>query len=144
MAEQLKITYANMGSIDQAVLNEKFNEALAKIESLRGKNFPLLIGGKRVEASENFPVLSPMDTREPLFYFQQAGRKESKQAVEAAKAAFPAWRAWSWQDRCELIDRVADMISASQFELAAAMVLEMGKNRLEALGDVEETADLLR
>lgn len=144
MAEQLKITYANMGSIDQGLLNAKFEEALTKIESVRGKNFPLLIGGKRVEASETFPVLSPMDTREPLFYFQQGGRKESKQAIEAAKSAFSGWRAWSWQDRCDLIDRVADMISASQFELAAAMVLEMGKNRLEALGDVEETADLLR
>ena len=36
------------------------------------------------------------------------------------------------------------MISERQFDYAALMALEVGKNRLEALGDVEETADLLR
>jgi acyl-CoA reductase-like NAD-dependent aldehyde dehydrogenase len=40
--------------------------------------------------------------------------------------------------------RMADMISERQMELAALMAIEVGKNRLEALGDVEETADLIR
>ena len=40
--------------------------------------------------------------------------------------------------------RAADLISERQMELAALMVLEVGKNRLEALGDVEETAELFR
>ena len=40
--------------------------------------------------------------------------------------------------------RIADLISERQMELAALMAIEVGKNRLEALGDVEETADLIR
>jgi len=40
--------------------------------------------------------------------------------------------------------RMADLISERQMELAALMAIEVGKNRLEALGDVEETADLIR
>jgi len=40
--------------------------------------------------------------------------------------------------------RMADLISERQMELAALMGIEVGKNRLEALGDVEETADLIR
>jgi 1-pyrroline-5-carboxylate dehydrogenase len=40
--------------------------------------------------------------------------------------------------------RAADLISQRQFDYAALMTLEVGKNRLESLGDVEETADLLR
>jgi len=40
--------------------------------------------------------------------------------------------------------RMADMISERQMELAALMAIEVGKNRLESLGDVEETADLIR
>ena len=40
--------------------------------------------------------------------------------------------------------RAADLISERQFDYAAFMAFEVGKNRLEALGDVEETADLLR
>jgi hypothetical protein len=43
-----------------------------------------------------------------------------------------------------LLRRAADLISERQMEYAALMALEVGKNRLEALGDVEETADLIR
>src|SRR5690606_38122924 len=66
------------------------------------------------------------------------------QAVQAAKAAFPAWSARPWQERVAIIRRAADLISDRLFEMGANMSLEIGKNRLEALGDVEETADLLR
>ena len=40
--------------------------------------------------------------------------------------------------------RIADTISDNSLELSAIMVMEVGKSRLEALGEVEETADLLR
>ena len=43
-----------------------------------------------------------------------------------------------------LLRGAADLISERQMELAALMSIEVGKNRLEALGDVEETADLIR
>jgi 1-pyrroline-5-carboxylate dehydrogenase len=43
-----------------------------------------------------------------------------------------------------LMRRAADLISERQMEYAALMCNEVGKNRLEALGDVEETADLIR
>ncbi len=46
--------------------------------------------------------------------------------------------------RLEILRNAADLISERQFEYAALMAFEVGKNRLEALGDVEETADLLR
>src|SRR5262245_27300972 len=99
MAQQFKITYATMDA-DPAALNSAFDAAVQQVEANRGKNFPMLIGGKRVEAAETFPVLSPMDTREPLFYFQKGTRDHAKQAIMAAKAAFPAWRAMPWQQRC--------------------------------------------
>ena len=43
-----------------------------------------------------------------------------------------------------VLRRAADIISERQFDYAALMALEVGKTRLEALGDVEETADLIR
>jgi 1-pyrroline-5-carboxylate dehydrogenase len=42
------------------------------------------------------------------------------------------------------MNRVADLISAHRNELSALLTIEVGKSRLEALGDVEETADLIR
>ncbi|TMK86524.1 MAG: aldehyde dehydrogenase family protein, partial [Actinobacteria bacterium] len=49
-----------------------------------------------------------------------------------------------WQDRVAIMRRAADAISDHSHELAALMSMEVGKSRLEAIGDVEETADLIR
>ncbi len=49
-----------------------------------------------------------------------------------------------WKDRLELIRKAADLISERQMRYAGLMAIEVGKNRLEALGEVEEAADLLR
>ena len=76
--------------------------------------------------------------------FPVGTRQDVRDAVAAARAAFPAWRDLGWRQRLEIIRRAADLISERQFEYAALMSFEVGKNRLEALGDVEETADLLR
>jgi 1-pyrroline-5-carboxylate dehydrogenase len=74
----------------------------------------------------------------------QKGTAEHAQlAVAAAKAAYPAWAATPWQERVAMLRRVAQTIRDRNFELSAVMVLEVGKSRLEALGEVEETADLL-
>ena len=71
-------------------------------------------------------------------------REDVRDAIAAARAAYPAWRDTPWRDRLAILRRAADLISERQFDYAALMALEVGKNRLEALGDVEETADLLR
>ena len=62
----------------------------------------------------------------------------------AARAASPDWAGTPWQERVSILDRAADLISERRSELAALMAIEVGKTRLEALGDVEESADLIR
>ena len=76
--------------------------------------------------------------------FPVGTRKDARDAIAAAQAAYPAWRDLGWRKRMEIMRRAADLISERQFDYAALMSFEVGKNRLEALGDVEETADLLR
>ena len=65
-----------------------------------------------------------------------------RDAVAAAHAAFPRWSAVPWQERAAILDRAADIVRERRFELAAWLIFEMGKNRVEALGEIEETADL--
>ena len=43
-----------------------------------------------------------------------------------------------------LLRKAADLISERSIEIGAAVAPEVGKNRLESIGDVEETADLIR
>ena len=66
-----------------------------------------------------------------------------KSAVAAARAAYPAWAALPWQDRLAYVRRIADAIRNHRYELSALMGYEVGKNRLECVGDVEEAADLM-
>nr|MBN1228564.1 aldehyde dehydrogenase family protein [Anaerolineae bacterium] len=143
MTEEFKITYTTM-SVDNDALHAAFDEAVERVRAKLGSTLPLLINNKAVLASETFPVYNPADTREPLAYFQKAGREETRQAVAAAKQAYPGWAATPYEERCAIVDRVADMIAQEQMGLAAMMIMEMGKNRVEAMGDVQESADLLR
>ena len=72
-------------------------------------------------------------------------RQDVRDAIAAARAAFPAWRDTPLARRGSRSCAAPPTSSASaSSSYAALMALEVGKNRLEALGDVEETADLLR
>lgn len=143
MAEGFKITYTTM-SVDDHELHEAFDAGVERVRQLKGSTLPMLINGKKVTAAETFPVYNPADTREPLAYFQKGTAEDAKAAIAAARATFPDWAATPWEERCDRLERVADMITENMMDLSAMMVMEMGKNRVEALGDVQESADLLR
>src|SRR5207247_6563071 len=101
------------------------------------------IGGREVRAASEFDDRSPIDTRMLLGTFQSASREQTRDAVAAARAAYPAWSALPWTERVALLKKVADGIRARRWELSALMGYEAGKNRLECVGDVEESADLI-
>src|SRR6185295_15883983 len=87
---------------------------------------------------------SPVDTSVLLATVHSATTTDVDDAVAAAKAAAPGWAATPWQERVAVLRRAADLISDRSAELAALMSMEVGKNRLEALGDVEESAVFFR
>ncbi|MGH8314623.1 MAG: aldehyde dehydrogenase family protein, partial [Steroidobacterales bacterium] len=73
--------------------------------------------------------------------FGEATDEEVNAAVAAARRAQPAWRRTPPADRCRLLRRVAALIAERVYDIGAAVALEVGKNRMEALGEVQETAD---
>ena len=140
----LKITYATM-SADNEELQSAFDEAIARVRAgWLGREVPMFIAGQEVYAAERFQKVSPANTDLHLCTAQKGTVEHARAAVAAAKAAFPAWRQTPWQERVARIRAIAERISAASFDLSALMVFEVGKSRLEALGEVEETADLLR
>ncbi len=139
-----KITYATL-SADNEELQSAFDEAIETVKSTwLGKEFPMWINGQEVYTEEKLEDFSPLDTDLKLGVFQSGNRQHSKDAIAAAKAAFPGWKATPWQERVALIRKAAEILSNRSLELSAVMILEVGKSRLEALGEVEEAADLLR
>src|SRR5207245_1057090 len=121
-----------------------YETAVDKVRADFGQEHPMMIGGEDVWATSTFEDTSPADTKLVLGHFQKGGRPHSKHAIKAAKAAFPHWATTAYTDRVRLIERAADLVSERKFALAALMSFENGKNRYEAMADVDEAADLMR
>ena len=138
-----KVTYATLASPSPA-LHERFDEAVEQVKAQFGKTFPMYINGEEVTADETFTKRSPIDVDLVMGHFQKGTEEHVDMAVAAAKDAFAEWGRRPWRERVELMEAAADLISERLFEISAIMSVEVGKNRLEALGDVEETADLIR
>jgi 1-pyrroline-5-carboxylate dehydrogenase len=140
---RMKITYATL-SADNQELHAAFDAAVERVRGQLGRDYPMIIGTEERYSQETFENRSPIDTAIVVARFPVGTRRDATDAVAAARAAFLSWSATPWRERLTIIRRAADIISERQFDLAALMSFEVGKNRLEALGDVEETADLLR
>src|SRR5574341_2195101 len=137
-----KLTYATMFNPPEE-LHKGFDKAVEKVKSNLGKEYGMIINGKDVFADEKYEDRSPINTDWVLARMQKGNATHANMAIEAARKAFPAWSHTSWQERVRLVRKAASLIEKRIFELGAAMALEVGKNRMESLGDVEETADLM-
>ncbi len=122
-----------------------FDEAVAKVKKQFGKRYPHIIDGEKVYSKGGeFEDRSPSDTRIILGLFQKGTREDAAKAVEAASKAFRQWARTPYPKRVAILRRAADIFAERKFELAAWMSFENGKNRFEAMGDVDETIDLTR
>jgi 1-pyrroline-5-carboxylate dehydrogenase len=139
---RLKITYATLRN-DNEQLHASYNAGLVTARGELGATHGLFIDGHWRPAKESFEKRSPIDGS-LVGRFAAGTRADVRDAISAARVAAPAWARTPWLERIAVMRRMAEMISERQMELAALMGIEVGKNRLEALGDVEETADLIR
>src|SRR5437762_2377427 len=140
---QSKITYATMSGDQMEDLHRELDAAVESVGASFGRSYPLVIGGREVRATSEFDDRSPLDARILLGTFQSASREQVRDAIAAARAAYPAWSGRPWKERVDLLKKAADCIRARRWELSALMGYEAGKNRLECVGDVEESADLI-
>lgn len=139
-----KITYASLASLGDD-FHRAYDAALTYEQKKLGRSHPLYIRGQKKKArAGTFTDTSPADTRMVLGEFQNAGREETRLAIEAAKSALDDWRELGWQQRVAFLSKAAEIITERQFRLAALLSLEVGKNRVEAIAEVSETVDLIR
>jgi 1-pyrroline-5-carboxylate dehydrogenase len=104
----------------------------------------MIIGGKDRFSQEKFEDRSPVNTDVVLGVFQKGNQQDAHDALAAARKAAPVWSGMKWQERVALLKKAADLLDQRTFEIGAALAMEVGKNRMESLGDVAETADLIR
>jgi len=137
-----KLTYATMFNPPEE-LHKGFDKAVANLKQNLGKEYGMIINNKDVFADEKWDDHSPVNTDWVLAKMQKGSASHAGQAIAAARAAFPKWSRTPWQERVKLVRKSAALLERRIFELGAAMALEVGKNRMESLGDVQETADLM-
>lgn len=122
----------------------KFNSAVDSVQNQFGKNYPNFINGEEFYSNEELEVRCPSDTKILLAKFPKLNETKTKEAITSAKNAFPKWSNVPYLERAKILRDVANLFSKKKFEFAAWLSFENGKNRVEAMNDVDEAIDFMR
>ncbi|MCS6815802.1 MAG: L-glutamate gamma-semialdehyde dehydrogenase [Blastocatellia bacterium] len=117
-------------------------EAIAKVESEFGREYPLIIGGKRHTTGDLLKSVNPSQTDQVVGWAHRGSSEHVDQALEAAWKAFAWWGRRPAEERARYLFQVAHVMRRRKFELAAWIVLEVGKSWAEADADVAEAIDM--
>src|SRR5678815_300259 len=145
----MKVTYVTMAGNEEA--HAAYEAAVSTVRGTLGGTHRIEIDGVAIGgASFGGAIESPVEDRSPIDpsvvvgRFPAATSQDVGRALESARKAFTSWSGRPWRERLAILRAAAEKISSCASELAALMSIEVGKNRLEAYGDAEESADLLR
>ena len=139
-----EFTNASNTNFAAAENRRKMAEAIDRVRRECGKSHPLIINGKSVSTEKWFDTINPSRAAEVVGKVAQATTADVDRAVAAACKAFRAWRRTAAVERGALLRKLAVRLETLRFELAATMVLEVGKPWREADGDVTEAVDHCR
>src|SRR6185503_877191 len=120
---------------------QAMRDALAKVKSELGREYPLVIGGERIKTDSKLDSINPANRTEVVGRFQKATKELATRAVETAYETFQTWKKTTAQERADLLFRVADILRQRKHELSAWMIYEVGKTWPEADGDTAEAID---
>jgi 1-pyrroline-5-carboxylate dehydrogenase len=145
LAQTLKTPFVNEEFIDfTAEANKRaMQEALADVEAQLGREYDLVIGGRRLRTSGKIISTNPARPSQVIGIHQRADAEHVAEAMQAAQKAFELWSRVPVVERAELLLRTAAMIREDRFEFCAWLTFEVGKNWAEADADVGETIDFL-
>jgi 1-pyrroline-5-carboxylate dehydrogenase len=139
-----KVTYATLSAPGEA-FHRAYDRAIAEVRKEFGRSHPMIIGDERVMSAEGeVEDRSPVDTRLILGRFQKGTAEHARRAVAAARQAARAWAGLGFLKRARYLRRAAGVMMKHKYQIAAVLGFEAGKSRMEAMGDVEESADLIR
>jgi 1-pyrroline-5-carboxylate dehydrogenase len=119
----------------------KMRAAIEKVRGQLGREYDLVIGGKRVKTQDKIKSINPAKPSQVIGLHQKAGKEHVEPAMQAALRAFDSWSRTSVEERASLVFRVGDLMRERKFELCAWLVFEVSKNWAEADADIAETID---
>lgn len=140
--ENTVFTHHQEGTIDE--FHRAYEDATAVVRNELGGTHPLKIDGNAIETENAFSVTSPGDLDQRIGEFASGDADDVDHAISTAAETAESWQRTSVADRVEIFRRAADLMRDRKYELAATLTLEAGKNRTEAMADIDEGIDFLR
>jgi len=119
----------------------RMRAAIAKVRGQLGREYDLIIGGKRVKTADKIKSLNPSLPSQIVGIHQKAGKEHVEPAMSAALRAFESWSRTTVEERASLLFRAADLMRQRKMEYMAWLVFEVSKNWGEADADISETID---
>src|SRR5438445_2437780 len=119
----------------------RMRAAIAKVRGQLGREYDLIIGGKRVKTTDKIKSLNPSQPSQIVGIHQKAGKDHVEPAMKAALEAFQSWSRTTVEERADLLFRVGDLLRQRKMEYMAWLVFEVSKNWAEADADISETID---
>jgi len=135
-----KLTYATMFDPPEE-LHTRFDAAMQRLRGALGGSHALHIAGADCATEHAAEKRNPADRDVLLGTFAAASAADADRALRAAHGAWPEWKRTPAARRAQLLRRAGQLIEERVYDIAAALTLEVGKNRMEALGEAQEAAD---
>ncbi|WP_082835824.1 NAD-dependent succinate-semialdehyde dehydrogenase [Croceicoccus bisphenolivorans] len=103
-----------------------------------------LVDGEWLAPGSDAIVVTDPASGETIGRVPACGTAETERAIAAAKAAWPAWRAMTAGERCQLIEKWHALVMANIDDLARIMTTEQGKPLAEAAGEIKYAASFIK
>jgi 1-pyrroline-5-carboxylate dehydrogenase len=130
-----------MMDFGKSEIARQMRAALDRVRGQLGREYDLVIGGRRVRTADKIQSINPARPSEIVGIHQKAGKEHVEPAMQAALTAFESWSRTPLEERVSLLFRTADLLRERKFELMAWLVFEVSKNWAEADADIAETID---
>lgn len=126
----------------EAEFDRLYEEALKEVEGFFGKEYPNLLSEEVIE-EKKINDTSPIDGRS-LATFQLSSKESVEKAIDMLHKNYKSWYNQGYTQRAKILLSAADKLSEKKFLISALLAYENGKNRYEAMADVDEAIDFIR
>ncbi|MFC0470560.1 L-glutamate gamma-semialdehyde dehydrogenase [Halalkalibacter kiskunsagensis] len=122
---------------------QEFKKALNQVKKELGKEYDLVIGGKKVTTEEKIISVNPANISEVVGTVSKASKDLAEKAMQVADKTFQTWKKWDPEVRAEILFKAAAIVRRRKHEFSAYLVYEAGKPWNEADADTAEAIDFL-
>ncbi|EQD67070.1 Aldehyde dehydrogenase domain protein, partial [mine drainage metagenome] len=126
----------------EKVFDEKYESALIEAASYLSKEYPNIISGDVLE-EKKIEDISPIDGKK-IATFQLSSKESVEKAVNLLHSGYRQWFAKGYLERSRTLLKAYDLIREKKYLIAAIEAYENGKNRYEAVADVDEALDFIK